>query len=324
MSVIANTPDIEPIEAAIQEHLADPRIPVMRLCKEHGVSRATFYRKLKKVLESARVSALPSPEAVSVPSPKAVEVLPSKALCPEGCGVTLECSAVSSQFLYHLAWECHSANPWIKYDAWAILDERRKRWLKTSVQQSVAYTTGEYQPVTTQRQSKFSASLDSVNTSPALCPTMTMERSTEHESRPENSGSDSVPHGEPSDSGRVGLQDSRGESCDFLQAASEVRNSHPDGAQSGIAADIARDLGGVRDWGAIAAEVKTEVWGERASWGDSFYETKFTPDGEVRDGWDYGVYLKWWFEHARKTSTRNCHTATHPHHWKRRQHFASA
>jgi hypothetical protein len=41
---------------------------------------------------------------------------------------------------------------------------------------------------------------------------------------------------------------------------------------------------------------------------DLFFEAKFDEYGNVRNGWNYETWLKWWWADVPKFGTRNCHT----------------
>lgn len=95
----------ENITVAIQDHLQNPGKPVTRICKEHRVSRATFYRHLGKL----------SSEALNVPD------FSSGAVCPK-CAEEFPPSVTDRELLTHGV-SCPKGDADFKFAAWNLLRE---------------------------------------------------------------------------------------------------------------------------------------------------------------------------------------------------------
>lgn len=67
-----------------------------------------------------------------------------------------------------------------------------------------------------------------------------------------------------------------------------------------------------QEWTSHCREIKESLWGISPQGNESpgwLYAWKFQ-DGEVRDGWSYASLLEWFWQDAKKTSTRDAYTTT--------------
>jgi hypothetical protein len=123
MFVIATHPVTDApdnVDIAVREHRENPHIPVTRLCKDHGVARATFYRRLKKTAKDLDFS-VPDlyPKAASNPPPEDVSTL---APCLQDCGTILDRSGPDDDIFLHLL-ACPGSDITMRHDARRILEE---------------------------------------------------------------------------------------------------------------------------------------------------------------------------------------------------------
>ena len=131
------------ITAAIQEHLQNPCKPVTRICKEHEISRATFYRYLGKL----------SSKAVNVPD------LSSGAVCPM-CAAEFPPGVTDQELLTHGV-SCPMGDPDFKFTAWELLREM-KCSSRSPIPQSNTSTIADSMAETTSEPFQFSKSTESV------------------------------------------------------------------------------------------------------------------------------------------------------------------
>jgi hypothetical protein len=123
MTILATLETADPVTDAIRAHLDNPGIPVIRICKDYGVSRATFYRHLKTV---SRALSPEAPTPVRASAPKAVVThlaLAPEVECNQGCGTLFPEGWTNELVLNHWVHDCKTVSWIIRSDAQKLLRE---------------------------------------------------------------------------------------------------------------------------------------------------------------------------------------------------------